>query len=761
MNFWKAPRALPLAARALVFLSLAAGVCLPSNGGQSQPLGLLANAPLYFEANLGQVESPVQFVARGRDCSVWLAPTEAALVLAGGVQPKSTLPPPRGAWRSTRQDVLARVVRLRLQNANPSATMTGANALTGKANYLVGNDPAGWHTAIPLFSRVEVDEIYPGVRMVYHADAAARLEYDFILQPNARPETISFRIDGADRVQVDGSGNLVLKIGADEIVQHRPIFYQDVRGIRRYLAGGYRVTDGSLVSFRVAEYDRRLPLVIDPTLAFSTYLGGSAVDVGWSIALDPAGNIYIAGETLSKMKLTNVFQTNYNGGTKVFGDAFVAKYDNSGSNLIYLTYLGGKRDDGALGVAADASGNAYVTGYTDSLNFPVTNTVIRNTITGQSNNAIHVPPVDAFVTKLNPSGTALIFSTFLGGRARDEGVGIALDASSIYVAGFTESPTNFVPAPNGFQTNFGGSSAAFVVKINQDGTTNGYYCTYLGGGEDYAESVAVDLANGNAWVTGVASSTTFPTTANALTLNGVTLTNLNLGVTNKKTTAADAFISELSSDGATLLFSSYLGGSNDDVGMHVTVDSSGNAYVAGFTQSPDFPTNVITLPPSPATNFGTHAFIVEITPGGGANFLSSRIGGSRSDIATGVAVDASGLVYVTGTSSSTNFFATNAFSNFVGTNAPNKRSKDTNDVFIAVLNPGLASYDTNRCLRFGGPGNDQGNGIAVDPSGGAVYVVGQTTSTTNFPLLNAHQTSLGGVRNSKVSDAFVTKFTFP
>ena len=606
-------RVLSPATCALVVLSLFVGVSLRSNGAQSQPLGLLANAPLYFEANLGQVESPVRFVARGRDCSVWLAPTEATLVLAGSLQPKSTLLPPRGPWHSTGQDVLARVVRLRLQNANPSATMTGTDALTGKANYLVGNDPAGWHTAVPLFSQVEVDEIYPGVRMTYHADAAGRLEYDFILQPNARPETISFRIDGADRVRVDRSGNLVLKIGADEIVQHRPILYQDVHGIRRYLAGGYHVTDGSLVSFRVAEYDRSLPLVIDPTLAFSTYLGGSAVDIGWCVALDPAGNIYIAGETLSKMKLTNVFQTNYNGGTKVFGDAFVAKYDNSGSNLIYLTYLGGKRDDGALGVAADAGGNAYVTGFTDSLNFPVTNTVIRNHITGLSNNAVRVPLVDAFVTKLNPSGTALIFSTYLGGPARDEGVGIALDGTSIYVAGFTESPTNFVPAPNGFQTNFGGTADAFVVKINQDGTTNGYYSTYLGGpSEDYAESVAADAATGNAWITGVATSTTFPTTANALNLNGLILTNLNLGVTNKKSTAADAFISELSSDGATLLFSSFLGGSNDDVGLHVTTDLSGNAYVVGFTQSKDFPTNVITLPPSPATNFGTHAFIVEI-----------------------------------------------------------------------------------------------------------------------------------------------------
>jgi hypothetical protein len=604
--------------------------------------------------------------------------------------------------------------------------------------------------------------VYPGIRLLYHADSAARLEYDFVVQPNARPESIAFRVEGADEVHVDRAGNLVLKIGAEEIRQHKPVIYQIVRGVRRYIGGGYRIVHGTLVSFQVSDYDRKLPLVIDPTLGFSTYLGGTANDIGWSIAVDPAGNIYIAGETLSKMKLTNVFQTNYNGGTKVFGDAFVAKYDNSGSNLIYLTYLGGKKDDGALGVAADANGYAYVTGFTDSLNFPVTNTLLRNAITGPSNNAVHVPPVDCFIAKLDTNGSSLIFSTFIGGPGRDEGVGITLDATSIYVAGLTESVTNFVPAPNGFQTNFAGTSDAFVVKINQDGTTNGYYCTYLGGtNEDFAEGVAVDQGSGDAWITGFTTSFDFPTTANALALNGIVYTNLNAGVTNKKSFFADAFVSELSADGASLLFSSYIGGSNDDAGLHVAVDLSGNAYVVGLTKSPDFPTNVVTLPQSPATNFAVNAFLVEIGSGGGANFLSSRFGGNRSDVATGVAVDAGGLVYVTGVASSTNFFVTNAFNNFVGTNAPGKKSKDTNDVFVAVFNPGLTSFLTNNCLRFGGPGNDAANGIAVDPSGTAVYVVGETTTSTNFPLLNAHQSSLGGVKNSKLDDAFVTKFTFP
>ena len=210
------------------------------------------------------------------------------------------------------------------------------------------------------------------------------------------------RIDRGDELSLrfDAEGNLVLKIADDEIRERKPVIYQDVDGVRKKIDGGYRVTGADIVSFRIGDYDRSQPLIIDPVLVFSSYLGGSKVDIGWSIALDPAGNIYIAGETLSKLVTTNAFQSAYQGGSRGFGDAFVAKYDNSGSNLLYLTYLGGRRDDGALGIAVDANGFAYVTGFSDSLNFPITNAPFRSQITGKSNNAVHVPPVDAFVAKL-------------------------------------------------------------------------------------------------------------------------------------------------------------------------------------------------------------------------------------------------------------------------------------------------------------------------------------------------------------------------
>ncbi len=722
-------------------------------GAASGTVATSVNAPLYFEANHGQAGAAARFIARGQECSVLLAPAEATLILATGPQP---LTPPflrRTAPRGDGQPFETRAVRLRLRNGNPRAAMTGLDELPGKANYLLGNDPADWRAGVPLFSRVQVEEIYPGIGLVYHADDSARLEYDFIVQPHADPDQISFVIEGADRVSLDASGNLVLKIGGDEIGEHKPVVYQNVRGVRKEIEGAYRVTGDSTVSFRLGDYDRSVPLIIDPVLVFSSYLGGSKMDIGWSIALDPGGNIYIAGETLSKLATTNAFQATYQGGNRSFGDAFIAKYDNSGSNLLYLTYLGGRRDDGALGIAVDAAGYAYVTGFTDSPNFPVTNAPFRSAITGKSNNAVHIPPVDAFVAKLNTNGASLIFSTFIGGDGRDEGVGIAVDGSAVYVTGLTES-TNLVPIPNGYQTASGGRADAFVVKFNNDGTTNGYYSTYLGGTNgEYAESIAVDGA-GSAYVTGFTSSTNFPVT-NAIVFNGITYTNLN-GQTNLSL-HTDAFISRLSADGASLIFSTLLGGSNEDAGLHIALDTAGNAYVAGYTFSTNFPTTT-QLPHNPVvSNFVAHAFVTKVDPNDNLIY-STQFGGNKTDQAIGIAVDAAGNAYVAGIATSTNFFTTNTFGFLSPTNSSVKRF-GTSDGFIAELDPAGSNFVFSAYL--GGPGQDQINGIVVDPAGAAAYIVGQTTSSTNFPLVNPQQTQLGGVKKSKISDAFVGKIQLP
>ncbi|MGN6644031.1 MAG: SBBP repeat-containing protein, partial [Verrucomicrobiota bacterium] len=366
----------------------------------SERIASLGKAPLYFEATRSSDNE--SFVARGQDCDVVLEPTVA--VLSIGEHSAASSFPSKAAVEN--QSAAIRTVRLVLEGANTSAMMSGLESLPGKVNYLLGSDSAQWRTGVPLFARVKVAEVYPGIDLVYYADQSARLEYDFVLQSSASPDQISFRIEGADKVSVDARGDLVLKIGSQEIRQHRPVIYQNVNGRRQPVEGRYALTDRNTVGFRVGHYDRNRQLVIDPVVDFSTFLGGSKTENGWAIAVDAAGNIYVAGETLSKNLPTTpgAYTNHYAGGIRLFGDAFVAKYGAVSNELVYLTYLGGKTDDGALGLAVDAAGSAYVTGFTDSKNFPIVpdSGVIRSNLTGRNNNAFKLFAVDAFVTQLSP-----------------------------------------------------------------------------------------------------------------------------------------------------------------------------------------------------------------------------------------------------------------------------------------------------------------------------------------------------------------------
>ncbi|HLP76497.1 MAG TPA: SBBP repeat-containing protein, partial [Candidatus Paceibacterota bacterium] len=354
---------------------------------------LLGTAPLYFEAQNAQ-----SFVARGQDCGIQLSATGATMILGerntGGLlsSDRQVLP--------ERRISSARTIRLTLLGARAESELTGIGQLPGKANYLLGNDSSAWRTGIPLFAKVQVGQVYPGIDVIYYADQSAHLEYDFILQPKANPDQVAFRIEGADCVRIDARGDLVLAIGSEEIRQHRPVIYQDVNGVRKEIPGGYRLTGGNTVAFRVGEYDRNLPLVIDPTLTFSTYLGGAKADNAWAIAVDGNGDVYVAGETLSKDLLitSNAYSNRYAGGYGSFGDAFIAKYDAVSNALVYLTYFGGRANDSAMALAV-TNGNVFVTGFTDSRNFPIVpanNPVALETLahSGRTNNAFRLYPVN-------------------------------------------------------------------------------------------------------------------------------------------------------------------------------------------------------------------------------------------------------------------------------------------------------------------------------------------------------------------------------
>jgi len=774
-----------------------------NSAARSAAFSKVANAPLYFESNNGQIESDAAFIARGAECNVLLAPTEAQILLG-----KTT----DGAVNERQ------AVHLQLLGANPAAKIAGRDSLSAKANYFIGSEASEWRAGVPLFSKVSVDEVYPGVQVIYYANQSASLEYDFLLQAGAAPDQIRFRVTGADSVKVDAQGNLVLKLSSEEIQQHQPVAYQDSHGVRTPVSVSYRLNADGTVGFALGQYDRALPLTIDPVLDFLTYLGGKKIETGQAIALDGSGNIYVAGETLSTdLPVLNPIQfgaTNFSkfrGGNNAFGDAFVAKYDNSGV-LQFLTYLGGKNDDAARGIIYDpVSAAVWVTGFTDSTNFPLVNP-LRPKIDGQVKNAKSVPPVDAFICKLDPSGTSLLFSTYFGGSSVDEGLGIAQDSGgSIYITGLTSSTNLPVTPPDAYQTALKGQFDGFVAKISgSGGIYSNAYTTYYGGtNDDYAVSIAVDSGM-NAWFTGFTFSDNIPLAAplslppgvNPYFTNGYTFTSFNTETNRPRHNAnnlkCDAFVAELNSTGTLLPFSSYVGGSNDDFAQQITIDGSDNVYVTGYTLSDNFPTNqptVITstnfVPPvtnevvftSPGTNFISHVFVLKIV--GGALDRLTAFGGNQADQGRAIAVDGNGLVYVTGSVSSTNFFqrpllVTNSVVDNRGrtkyfgivTNSPVftdlsntnvtiklKHGGNTNDVFVTVLSPDLTEYV--QTIALSGRARDEANGIAVDSSGSTIYLVGTTSSFTNFATPNAAQPLFGGngKNNNRLSDAFVSKIT--
>jgi len=521
-----------LSAFALMALTVSAQTMMPMTG-----------TPLYFEDNRGPDGISAQFIARGRDYQFLISPDEAQLVLrkmAAAVTPGSFM-----RRQSTAAKVSTRTVRMQFIAANQQARIHGEDELPGKINYLIGSDSSQWRTGVPIFAKTLVDQIYPGINLVYYGNQQ-QLEYDFTIAPKADSKKIAIHFDGVDKISIGAQGELVLKIGHDEIRQPAPVIYQMVGGSHRKINGGYVAVDAQTVAFTVSGYNRNLPLVIDPILSYSTFLGGNGGDTGFAVKVDTNGFVYVAGETLStQLPVTpGAYQKSFGGGS-LTGDAFVAKFSNSGSNLVYLTYLGGSADDGASDMAIDGAGNAYVAGFTDSSDFPVTNAIFSH-ISGPYDAPAKSYHTDAFVAELNTNGSALIYSTYLGGNNNDGANGIAVDSTgNTYVAGYTTS-TNFptTNAVRNYLDGFAGTTQnAFVAKFAPGGTSL-IYSTYLGGtNSDDGEGIAADAA-GNAYVTGYTDSTNFPTT-NALQ------SFLN-GMTNQATAlpAYDAFVAKFNTNGS-------------------------------------------------------------------------------------------------------------------------------------------------------------------------------------------------------------------
>ncbi len=693
----------------------------------------LINLPLSFESNQDQASNAVKFLARGPGYSLRLSSTEARLVLQKGGGAELSAAPGTISRENRRQPREGSAsVSIRLVGAREAPRMEGVTELPGKVNYFCGNRPELWRTNIATFAKVKYSGVYPGVDLIFYGNQR-QLEYDFVVAPGADPEMIAMKFEGADGLEVDGQGDLIIRVSGSEIISRAPVVYQELNGGRRTIPGRYVLRDTSssgsgranaLVGFQVAAYDPDAPLVIDPVLSYSTFLGGSDGDFGYAIAVGSGGEIYVTGKTFSTnfpaMDALQILNRNGNPGPT---DAFVTKLNASGSALIYSTYLGGTGNDEGKGIAVDSSGIVCITGFTASSDFPTSSPIQSANAGGTS---------DAFVTKLSPTGCALIYSTYLGGSSIDQGNAVAVDgAGNAFVTGFTASSS--FPTTNAFQPTRGGffGRDAFVTKINAAGSAM-VYSTYLGGsGFDQGISIALDSA-GEACVTGSTdSSFDFPVipVGNPLRPYGG---------------AGDAFVTKFNAAGSALAFSTYLGGSDIELGTGVAVDSVGNVYVTGTTASTDFPT---ASPLQAASGGGYDAFVAKINTNGTSLVYSTYLGGASNENVTilvaglgGIAVDSAGNAHVTGATSSTNFPLASPLQAAYGGGA--------SDSFVATLNASGSALTFSTYL--GGSGDDVGWGIAVDAAGG-VYLAGQTTSP-NFPTVNPLLPSLRGG-----TDAFVAK----
>ena len=663
-----------------------------------------AARPINFEPNYGQTDAQVRYLAHLDRSSVFFTPTEAVLSLNSEAAGKSD------------------ILHIRWIGSPSTASVSAEDPLPGKVNYLIGKDRSKWHTDVPTFAKVRYHGIFDGVDAAFYG-GQGQLEYDVILAPGADLHKVRFAYEGAQQISTDHDGDLVLKLEHGEVRQHLPKVYQEVGGRQRALQAKYIIASDQTVGFDVQGADPKRALVIDPTLAYSSYLGSTTQDNVNGIAVDQYGRAYVVGNTTSGFPTKNPIQ-----GDQPFTDVFVTKFEATGGGLIYSTYLGGNSGENGNAIAVDRNGNAYVAGETGSTDFPFTpgsyqspNTdsdngfIVKISPSGSSivyavsygggdSDAINAIALDAlhrvyvtgftcstnlplvnayqsvdnsqncadgggsaFVARLNAAGTALDYSTYLDGSFASFGEGIAVDSSdSAYVTGWTESP-DFPVTPGAFQTtmpapgNTIGVHSGFVSKLSPDGTAL-LWSTFLGGSSsDQPNAITVDSSN-RAYVTGTATSTNFPVTAGAY----------------RKTMRSNsmAFVTKLWATGGGLIYSTLLGGTGGDGGLSIAVDTAGEAYVAGVTYSTDFPVkNGIQ-----ATNHGNgDAFVTKLAPSGGSLVYSTYLGGSGSDSASCIRLDSSGAAYVGGTTWSGNFPTTSG--------AYSRTYKNQGDGWVAKINP--------------------------------------------------------------------------
>ncbi len=698
-------------------LSLCAASMLAASGAPSPDAALsqartaLARLPLRFEANRGQWDPAVRYAARANGYALLLTAAGPVVAFPGSQR-----------------------VAIRLLDSNPAAPIEALDPLPSHTDYFLGSRD-GWHTGVPNYSRVRYGAIYPGIDVVYYGNPS-RLEYDFVLQPGADPGAIRLNFRGAGHLRITAEGDLAFESAGTSMVQEKPVIYQQdgPTATRRQVQGSYVLMARNVVGIRLAHYDRSEPLVIDPTLVYSTFMGGSGRDQIKAARLDSAGRLYVAGstETNDLVATTNTYQAANAGLT----DIFIAVIDTTpgkGFPILYFSYAGGTGNDIPLAMALDSSGNIYITGTTNSTDFPTAGSAIQTAGAGSN-------IVSGFVLELNPglsSGTSsLVYSSYLGGTTGNQSAnGIALDASgNIYIIGTTNA-TDFPVSSTAYQSTLNGLQDAFLCKIAPTSSTLAY-STYLGGElEDDGRGIAI-ASNGLVYFAVNTNSTQFP-------LAGVAYQSSLAGNYDIAIGAMDM----TQSGSGSLVYATYFGGSDNDEARKLSLDASGNLLLTGFTLSSDFPVTPDAIQPAYGGN--SDAFVLVVNPANPAFLLySSYLGGADGEVGSDIAADTAGFLYITGYTISADFPTT--------ANAPQPLWGRGIDIFVTKLQRGVAGLPGLPWSTYaGGKGSNSGLALVVGPDG-TVYVAGYAGSQ-----FQATSNATQGAFDGGYSDGFILVMSQP
>lgn len=686
-----------------------------------------AQLPLSFEVNRGQVAADVKFVARGNGYALLLTSRGEPVLALNGRQHQTASH--TDGWQEASRALQpsnpdeGAMLRLEFSGSNAAPSVQGEQRTSGYSNYLLGNNPNKWIIGVPNYERVRYREVFPGVDVIYYTKNR-QLEYDFIVRPGTNPDSIRMKIRGANQMNHTELGSLEIRTAGGIVLLHKPVAYQQGPNGEQVVKCNYVVKNGE-IRFAFGGYDHSKVLRIDPVLSYAARLDATL----YAIAVDGSGNTYVAGSTQATNFPTTAgaFQITSGGA----GDALIAKLDPTGSTLLFATHVGGDKYDSLNSIVLDSSGNIIAVGSTASSNFPVNRAFQSSLLGGQ----------DAVLIKLNSSGTQLLYSTYLGGLGSESGQGVAVDANDqVLLTGYTSSD-NFPTSAGAAQAVYGGGNAdAFVAKLDttQSGSASRLFSTYLGGsGEDAARALAVHPA-GFVFVTGMTRSTNFPTA------------NPFQAACASCATEDDAFVSKLSADGTTLVYSTFLGGEGRDVGNGIAVDSAGNAHIAGETQSRNFPIT--------AGAFGTSyhwlvdGFVAKLNAAGSALVYSSFIGGTEYDLVAGIALDASGNAVVSGNSYSADFPSVNPLQGNVGGLCDDGwgGTYPCSNAFVSQINTSGSALIFS--THLGGESDDSASRVAVDSTGN-IYLVG-TAGDAFISTPDALQMS-GAAFIAKISPASV------